>query len=59
MAVRRGLVLRLDQSGKPYADGEQVVMRGNERYVSVCRKRYKEALAVGSLTAFTATGIGK
>lgn len=44
-------VLRLDQSGKPYADGEQVVIGGNERYVSVCRKHYKEALAVGSLTA--------
>lgn len=48
---KASMVLRLDQSGKPYADGEQVVIGGNERYVSVCRKHYKEALAVGSLTA--------
>ncbi|MFV1136941.1 hypothetical protein QMK87_09945, partial [Klebsiella pneumoniae] len=31
-------------------EGEQVVIGGNERYVSVCRKHYKEALSVGSLT---------
>ena len=48
---KASMVLRLDQSGKPYADGEQVVIGGNERYVSVCRKHYKEALVVGSLTA--------
>jgi thymidine kinase len=45
------MVLRLDQAGKPYADGEQVVIGGNERYVSGLRKHYKEALSVGSLTA--------
>lgn len=45
------MVLRLDQTGKPFAEGEQVVIGGNERYVSVCRKHYKEALAVGSLAA--------
>ena len=28
-----------------------VVIGGNERYVSVCRKHYKEALSEGSLTA--------
>lgn len=48
---KASMVLRLDQAGKPYADGEQVVIGGNERYVSVCGKHYKEALAVGSLTA--------
>lgn len=48
---KASMVLRLDQAGKPYADGEQVVIGGNERYVSVCRKHYKEALSVGSLTA--------
>lgn len=36
--------------GRPYNEGEQVVIGGNERYVSVCRKHYKEALSVGSLT---------
>ncbi|HGX3921461.1 hypothetical protein MLG91_14325 [Escherichia coli] len=39
------------QQGRPYNEGEQVVIGGNERYVSVCRKHYKEALEVGSLTA--------
>ncbi|WP_252145078.1 thymidine kinase [Yokenella regensburgei] len=43
-------VLRLDQSGRPFNEGEQVVIGGNERYVSVCRKHYKDALAEGSLT---------
>ncbi|MCW2093894.1 UNVERIFIED_ORG: thymidine kinase [Enterobacter sp. BIGb0239] len=48
---KASMVLRLDQEGKPYAEGEQVVIGGNERYISVCRKHYKEALVVGSLTA--------
>ncbi|MEL2242613.1 thymidine kinase [Leclercia adecarboxylata] len=48
---KASMVLRLDQSGKPYAEGEQVVIGCNERYVSVCRKHYKEALVTGSLTA--------
>lgn len=48
---KASMVLRLDHAGKPYAEGEQVVIGGNERYVSVCRKHYKEALVVGSLTA--------
>ncbi len=47
---RQSMVLRLDQEGRPYNEGEQVVIGGNERYVSVCRKHYKEALSVGSLT---------
>jgi thymidine kinase len=46
---KASMVLRLDQQGRPYNEGEQVVIGGNERYVSVCRKHYKEALAVGSL----------
>lgn len=48
---KASMVLRLDQNGRPYAEGEQVVIGGNERYVSVCRKHYKEALAKGSLQA--------
>ncbi len=47
---KASMVLRLDQEGCPYNEGEQVVIGGNERYVSVCRKHYKEALSVGSLT---------
>ena len=46
---KASMVLRLDQEGRPYNEGEQVVIGGNERYVSVCRKHYKEALQVGSL----------
>ncbi len=44
-------VLVDDQDGSPYNEGEQVVIGGNERYVSVCRKHYKDALEEGSLTA--------
>ena len=46
---KASMVLRLDQEGRPNNEGAQVVIGGNERYVSVCRKHYKEALAVGSL----------
>jgi thymidine kinase len=46
---KASMVLRLDQEGRPYNEGEQVVIGGNERYVSVCRKHYKEALEKGSL----------
>ena len=35
---KASMVLRLDQEGRPYNEGEQVVIGGNERYVSVCRK---------------------
>jgi thymidine kinase len=48
---KASMVLRLDQSGRPYNEGEQVVIGGNERYVSVCRKHYKQAQSEGSLTA--------
>jgi thymidine kinase len=46
---KASMVLRLDSEGRPYNQGEQVVIGGNERYVSVCRKHYKEALEKGSL----------
>ncbi len=39
-------VLRVDAHGKPMIEGEQVVIGGNERYVSVCRKHYKLALGL-------------
>lgn len=48
---KASMVLRLDHNGRPYNEGEQVVIGGNERYVSVCRKHYKAALAKGSLQA--------
>ncbi|MEL4013350.1 thymidine kinase [Dryocola clanedunensis] len=46
---KASMVLRLDSEGRPFNQGEQVVIGGNERYVSVCRKHYKEALDKGSL----------
>lgn len=48
---KASMVLRLDRDGHPYNEGEQVVIGGNERYVSVCRKHYKSALKIGSLHA--------
>ena len=34
------MVLRLDSKGKPIKQGEQVVIGGEESYVSVCRKHW-------------------
>ncbi|MEY8769103.1 MULTISPECIES: thymidine kinase [Erwinia] len=48
---KAGMVLRVDENGEPYDEGEQVVIGGNERYVSVCRKHYKAALEQHSLEA--------
>ncbi len=42
---KAGMVLRLDSEGKPFREGEQVVIGGNERYISVCRKHYKKRLS--------------
>ena len=39
------MVLRMDSSGKPVRDGEQIQIGGNERYVSICRKHFKAGLA--------------
>ena len=41
---KANMVIRQDASGKAIADGDQVEIGGNDRYVSVCRKHYKEAL---------------
>jgi thymidine kinase len=39
------MVVRVDEHGEAYADGAQVEIGGNERYVSVSRKEFKELLA--------------
>ncbi len=39
------MVLRLDANGRPVREGEQIQIGGNEKYVSVCRKHFKEGLA--------------
>lgn len=38
------MVVRLDENGQAVTDGESVVIGGNERYVSMCRKHYFEAV---------------
>jgi len=52
---KASMVLRLDAHGKPFSEGEQVVIGGNERYISVCRKHYKQAIDEGSLKAIYGT----
>ena len=39
------MVLRLDGHGKPVRSGEQIKIGGNESYVSVCRRHFKDGLA--------------
>lgn len=48
---KASMVLRLDGEGKPFSEGEQVVIGGNERYISVCRKHYKQAINLGTRDA--------
>ena len=42
---KAGMVLRLDENGKPVSIGDQVKIGGNEIYVSVCRKHFKQQKA--------------
>lgn len=39
------MVLRLDSKGNPVRDGDQVKIGGNETYISVCRRHFKEGIA--------------
>lgn len=41
---KASMVLRMNDQGEPFNEGEQVFIGGNERYVSVCRKHYYEAI---------------
>ena len=36
------MVLRLAADGSPVSEGEQIEIGGNERYVSVCRRHFKD-----------------
>lgn len=36
------MVIRLDESGKAITEGTQVEIGGNDRYVSMCRRHFKE-----------------
>lgn len=42
------MVIRQDESGKALVDGDQVQIGGNETYISLCRKHWREA--VGDIT---------
>lgn len=41
---KANMVIRTDENGNAIAQGDQVAIGGNDRYVSVCRQHYKEAL---------------
>jgi thymidine kinase len=43
------MVVRLDDEGNVLKEGAQVEIGGNERYVSVCRKHFKEGFEKGGL----------
>ena len=40
------MVIRMNDDGEPVIEGAQVEIGGNDRYVSVCRKHYKETLGL-------------
>ena len=39
------MVLRLDHAGIPVREGAQIKIVGNERYLSVCRRHFKEGVS--------------
>ncbi|MCL9782666.1 thymidine kinase [Vibrio sp. S4M6] len=41
---KANMVIRTDERGKAIAEGDQVAIGGNDKYVSVCRQHYKDAL---------------
>ncbi|MFT6944526.1 MAG: thymidine kinase, partial [Yoonia sp.] len=38
------MVVRKDEDGKVLAAGDQIVVGGNERYVSLCRRHWREEM---------------
>lgn len=40
------MVIRLDQEGKPIREGSQVEIGGNDRYLSLCRRHFKERMGL-------------
>jgi len=42
------MVVRLDGEGQPMHSGDQIQIGGNETYVSMCRRHFKESLKISS-----------
>ncbi|MEM7357994.1 MAG: thymidine kinase [Pseudomonadota bacterium] len=40
--IKANMVVRVDEAGKAIKEGTQVEIGGNDRYVSLCRKHFKE-----------------
>ncbi len=38
------MVVRLDEAGEPVREGAQIAIGGNDRYVAMCRKHFKESV---------------
>ena len=45
------MVVRLDESGRAVTQGEKIQIGGNDRYVSMCRRHFYEALAASEKAA--------
>lgn len=43
------MVIRVDKNGNAVADGDQIEVGGNDRYISLCRKHFRDA--VGDIPA--------
>ena len=38
------MVIRVDENGKAVRDGDQIEVGGNDRYISLCRKHFREEI---------------
>ena len=38
------MVIRIDENGDPVREGAQVEIGGNDRYLPVCRRHFKDAM---------------
>jgi len=38
------MVVRLDEAGQPVREGAQIAIGGNDRYVAMCRRHFKESV---------------
>ena len=41
---KANMVIRVDENGDAMADGAQIEVGGNDRYISLCRKHFREAV---------------